>query len=57
MRQVGWAYDDLGASINRLNTLLQKDVPDLYAALQARNLWPSSVPAITLPARRSGGPS
>jgi photosystem II stability/assembly factor-like uncharacterized protein len=55
MRQVGWAHDDLAASINRLNVVLQKSLPELYAALQTSNVWPSPVRSIALPPRRSGG--
>jgi hypothetical protein len=46
---IGWARDDMNTGIPRLNALLQKELPDLYSALQARNLWPSPVPAIPVP--------
>jgi len=49
LRQVAWAHEGLTASIGSLNALLQKGVPELYAALQARNLWPTAVRAIPPP--------
>ena len=52
-RQSAWARENLNASITRLNALLQKSIPDLYAALQTRKVWPSAVPAIPLPPRGS----
>jgi hypothetical protein len=48
-KEVGWAREDLTTSIARLNQLLQKSIPDLYATLQTRNLWPSTVRAVPLP--------
>jgi hypothetical protein len=51
-RQVAWAHESLNANITKLNGLLQKSIPDLYSALQARNMWPSIVRAIPLPPGR-----
>jgi photosystem II stability/assembly factor-like uncharacterized protein len=51
-RQIAWAHESLNANITRLNGLLQKSIPDLYSALQARNVWPSTVRAIPLPPGR-----
>ena len=48
-RELGWAHENLTASIARLNALLQKDIPELYTVLQSRNLWPSAIRAIRVP--------
>jgi len=48
-QSIGWVRDDTRAGLGRVNALLQKELPDLYSALQARNLWPSPVPAIPVP--------
>jgi photosystem II stability/assembly factor-like uncharacterized protein len=50
-RSMGWAFDDLTAAITKLNGMLQKEVPELFSALQAGNVWPSSVRSVPLPAR------
>jgi photosystem II stability/assembly factor-like uncharacterized protein len=50
-RSIGWAHDDLVANIGKLNRLLQKEIPELYASLRSRNVWPSPVRAIPLPAQ------
>ena len=49
MQSIGWARDDMNTGIPKVNALLQKQLPDLYSALQARNLWPSPVPSIPVP--------
>ncbi len=46
---IGWAREDMTSGIARVNALLQKELPELYAALQARSLWPSPVPVIRVP--------
>jgi photosystem II stability/assembly factor-like uncharacterized protein len=48
MKSIGWAREDMNTGIAKVNALLQKDLPDLYAALQAGHVWPSPVRAIPI---------
>jgi len=50
-RSMGWAFDDMTSAITRLNGMLQKEVPELFGALLAGNVWPGGARAVPLPAR------
>lgn len=50
-RAIAWAHEDLTASLTRLNSLLQKEIPELFSALQAQHFWPGTICAIALPPR------
>lgn len=48
-RSMGWAFDDMTSAITRLNGLLQKEVPELFGALLAGNVWPGTMRTVPLP--------
>jgi hypothetical protein len=51
VRTMTWAHEDMTAAITSLNRMLQQEIPQLFAALQAGNPWPGYPTSVPLPAK------
>ena len=52
LRQIEWAFDDVGDLVEELNQLTGTDLPDLYSQLEAQARWPHRRSPISPPRRR-----